>query len=199
MRINYYFILKSLFLGHDYLAWVLPPPNSFIVWMGVHGKLPTYEKLKWRRCLVVSVCVLCMASKENTSHLFLHCNFSNDHWVYLGVLFGISFECSIFIYVFERCVWSSSTQVWELFMQAITNPFHTIQMDRNVIWFKNYVVSLHAAKIKIHMALVISAKATIHLVLIHISQFFTKLLSLIVDWMLRKLQWLCGKLHWFIG
>jgi len=54
----------------------IPPSHSFILWRLVHGKMPTYENLKARGCVTVSVCNLCMNSDESSVHLFFCCPFA---------------------------------------------------------------------------------------------------------------------------
>lgn len=52
-----------------------------ILWLALHNKLLTKDKLYARRITDSDVLVLCNQAREDVSHLFFNCGFSNDVWV----------------------------------------------------------------------------------------------------------------------
>jgi len=55
------------------ISWraCIPPSHSFIFWRAMHGRMSTDENPRCRGCVVVSVCVLCLATDKSATHLFL--------------------------------------------------------------------------------------------------------------------------------
>lgn len=58
----------------------IPPSHSFLFLRRMHCKIPTDENLQSRGCTLVSICVLCYATDETSSHLFLTCDFAKHLW-----------------------------------------------------------------------------------------------------------------------
>jgi hypothetical protein len=80
----------AVWIWHSFI----PPSSSFVVWRALHDRLPTDENLIKRGCTVVSVCSLCLAGLETTSHLFLSCSFAAQLWNWLGTMFENNFDCT---------------------------------------------------------------------------------------------------------
>ncbi|MCH83425.1 ribonuclease H protein [Trifolium medium] len=132
-------------LWYDYIS----SSHSFVVWLCFHNKMPTDENLRKRGCVVVSICVLCMADCESAAHLFLFCPFTVQLCNWLGDLFGVIFATTDYASLFASFSQAWSTQVHCIALAAIIHTFHTIWMARNVIRFNNASITLHAAKMKI--------------------------------------------------
>lgn len=58
-----------------------------------HKSLNTHDNLQKRlrkRCISPSVCYLCLSSAESMDHLFLHCPFATDMWIFLMKVLGLT-------------------------------------------------------------------------------------------------------------
>ncbi|XP_028127266.1 uncharacterized protein LOC114323787 [Camellia sinensis] len=64
------------------LIWGPPviPRVSFIVWLAIHQRLNTGDRLQIFGLLTSPSCPLCCAPKENHSHLFFRCHYSSRIW-----------------------------------------------------------------------------------------------------------------------
>ena len=55
------------------------PRCAFILWMAIHGKLSTQDRImKWKS--TVLLCPLCNKENDSHSHLFFKCEFSKKIW-----------------------------------------------------------------------------------------------------------------------
>ncbi|XP_019237338.1 PREDICTED: uncharacterized protein LOC109217530 [Nicotiana attenuata] len=74
-----------------YLTKGLMPRHQFIMWMALHQKLATVERvIKWG-INVAKECVLCTSGKDETmEHLFFECAYSKFVWDQLLQLFEIN-------------------------------------------------------------------------------------------------------------
>lgn len=61
----------------------IPLSRSFIIWIWAHHRLPTYENLQKRGCILASVCSFCMNQSKTSSHLFLNGPMSLKNWSWL--------------------------------------------------------------------------------------------------------------------
>ncbi|XP_028122802.1 uncharacterized protein LOC114319935 [Camellia sinensis] len=64
------------------LVWGPPviPRVSFIVWLAIHERLNTGDRLQIFGLLMSPSCPLCCALEENHSHLFFRCHYSSRIW-----------------------------------------------------------------------------------------------------------------------
>jgi len=67
----------------------------------MHRKLSTNDNLKIRGCTPVSICGLCDAIDETSSHLFLSCDFAVNLWHWLGSKMDCFIQLSSVSSVFE--------------------------------------------------------------------------------------------------
>ena len=88
----------SLFadLNHDLIvneAWckLVPPRVQFLLWLVLHGKVHTRDRLARKGILQESqnVCPLCHSDKETASHLFIHCRLSHVLWTVAFEAWGV--------------------------------------------------------------------------------------------------------------
>jgi ribonuclease HI len=145
------------------LIWrpCIPPSHAFIYWRCFHGKMPTDDNLKTRGCVMASVCNFCMNSEESSDHLFLRCSFALALWSWIGgkLHCGINLTsiASIFDCVPARC----SSQIADIYVAAVTHTLHIIWLSRNSLRFSSDVVSLHAAKVRLHAAISMSGNLSV--------------------------------------
>ncbi|XP_019244491.1 PREDICTED: uncharacterized protein LOC109224365 [Nicotiana attenuata] len=73
-----------------YLTQGMIPRHQFILWMALHRRLATVDRLiKWG-IPVPAECALCMTDEEEThDHLFFECSYSKFIWKQILRLFGI--------------------------------------------------------------------------------------------------------------
>ncbi|KAL2232350.1 UNVERIFIED_CONTAM: Retrovirus-related Pol polyprotein from type-2 retrotransposable element R2DM [Sesamum indicum] len=66
----------------------IPPKYSFILWLGLHGRLATRDRLGFLQ--EEDLCSLCINTKESAKHLFFECPFSNFVWSRIRHWLGIN-------------------------------------------------------------------------------------------------------------
>lgn len=120
-----------------------------MTWRLLHRKLPTNENLRIRGCTLVSICVLCYASDETSSHLFLSCKFAVHLWHWLGSRLNCAIQVLFILFYLESTHVHCSSQVRDIFIGAIIHTFHIIWLARNDLCFGSNMVSLDVAKAKI--------------------------------------------------
>lgn len=145
-------------LGWPDLIWrpCIPPSHAFIYWRWFYGKLPTDENLRTRGCAIVSVCNCCMNSVETFDHLFLRCPFALELWSWLGGKLNCVMNLASLASILECVPCSCSTQITDIFVAAVIHTLHIIWLSRNSLRFSSDVVSLHAAKVRLHAAISMS-------------------------------------------
>ncbi|KAE8782027.1 hypothetical protein D1007_44776 [Hordeum vulgare] len=68
-----------------------PPRLKFFMWLVVHGRCLTADNLERRGWPNQGACVLCSATQESCTHLFVHCRFANEVWTRFRGWLGASF------------------------------------------------------------------------------------------------------------
>ncbi|KAL0286499.1 UNVERIFIED_CONTAM: hypothetical protein Sangu_2730100 [Sesamum angustifolium] len=66
----------------------IPPKYSFILWLGLRGRLSTRDRLMFLQ--EDSSCSLCINTQETAKHLFFECPFSDFVWTNIRQWLGIS-------------------------------------------------------------------------------------------------------------
>ncbi|KAL2246258.1 UNVERIFIED_CONTAM: hypothetical protein Sindi_2894000 [Sesamum indicum] len=66
----------------------IPPKYSFILWLGLRGRLATRDRLGFLQ--EEDLCSLCINTKESAKHLFFECPFSNFVWSRIRHWLGIN-------------------------------------------------------------------------------------------------------------
>ncbi|XP_011083922.1 uncharacterized protein LOC105166312 [Sesamum indicum] len=66
----------------------IPPKYSFILWLGLRGRLATRDRLGFLQ--EEDLCSLCINTKESAKHLFFECPFSNFVWARIRHWIGIN-------------------------------------------------------------------------------------------------------------
>ncbi|KAL2253455.1 UNVERIFIED_CONTAM: Retrovirus-related Pol polyprotein from type-2 retrotransposable element R2DM [Sesamum indicum] len=66
----------------------IPPKYSFILWLGMRGRLATRDRLGFLQ--EEDLCSLCINTKESARHLFFECPFSSFVWSRIRHWIGIS-------------------------------------------------------------------------------------------------------------
>jgi hypothetical protein len=59
------------------------------MWLTLNNKFLSWEALQKRNRASPSIFLLCTCNEENTSHFFLHCNFSQKICIEVGEFLGI--------------------------------------------------------------------------------------------------------------
>ncbi|KAK6120791.1 hypothetical protein DH2020_045467 [Rehmannia glutinosa] len=57
----------------------IPPKHSFILWLGIKGRLQTKDRLHYMD--IDQNCALCGTAPETLDHLFFQCNMTNQVWL----------------------------------------------------------------------------------------------------------------------
>ena len=137
------------------LIWrsCIPPSHSFIFWRLFHGKKPTDENLRARGCVTVSICNLCMRSEETSVHLFLQCPFAAELWPWISGKLRCVIDLTSVLSLLNCIPFRWTSQVTDIFVAAVVHTLHTIWLSRNSLRFSLNVVSIHAAKVRLHVAI----------------------------------------------
>ena len=104
----------------------IPPSHSFILWRIMHGKMPTDENLRRRGCIIVSICSFCLGTDETSAHLFLHCSFATNLWLWLGGMLHITFNLVSFETLFSSIPLNCSSQMHDIYLAALVHTLHDI-------------------------------------------------------------------------
>lgn len=56
------------------------PKHTILVWVAIHGKLMTKNKLLTFGIIQDATCRLCNSATESLDHLFFSCSFTNEIW-----------------------------------------------------------------------------------------------------------------------
>jgi hypothetical protein len=118
-----------------------PPSNSFAVWRCLHNKMATDENLIKRGCIMVSICVPLSVKLLNPFSLISTLSFC----VEIMALARRVVRCDI-------CFGHNPG-----YFLKVIHTFHTIWMAWNDIRFNNSIITVHAAKAKIHSSVSTSA------------------------------------------
>ncbi|KAK4397894.1 hypothetical protein Sango_1264900 [Sesamum angolense] len=88
-RVYEYFRPKRAKQPWQTVIWkaFIPPKYSFILWLGLRGRLSTRERLMFLQ--EDSSCSLCINTQETAKHLFFECPFSNLVWTNIRQWLGI--------------------------------------------------------------------------------------------------------------
>ncbi|XP_024640596.1 uncharacterized protein [Medicago truncatula] len=131
----------------------IPPAHSFILWCIMHGKIPTDENLRRRGCINVSICSFCLRTDESYEHLFLHCPFAKNIWLWLGGLLHTPFDILSFAALLGSIPQNCSSQIHDIHLAAVIHSLHGIWMARNSLRFTDQTASLHSTKVHILVAI----------------------------------------------
>jgi hypothetical protein len=149
--------LKDAYLFKDPIGQILhwskivwnisiPPSRSLLVWRLMHQKLPTDDKLMERGCHLPSVCSLCYAHIETTSHLFFQCSFAISLWTWFLNLININFHITCSDDLWNICDRGWGPQCRIVIVAAIINILNSIWLCRNQNRFNNVKPSLNSVK-----------------------------------------------------
>jgi hypothetical protein len=112
----------------------------------MHQKLPTDDKLMERGCHLPSVCSLCYAHIETTSHLFFQCSFAISLWTWFLNLININFHITCSDDLWNICDRGWGPQCRIVIVAAIINILNSIWLCRNQNRFNNVKPSLNSVK-----------------------------------------------------
>lgn len=124
----------------------IPPSKSFLLWRIHHNRMPTDENLWNNGCIIVSRCCLCGSTAETTEHLFFHCSFAKDLWVWFSDTIKYSVDCSSLQSVMSTCNLNWCPQVRDLINAGITNIIWALWHCRNKSRFDNKQIPIQTAK-----------------------------------------------------
>jgi len=119
----------------------------------MHGRMPTDENLRRRGCIIVSICHFCMVIDETSKHLFLHCSFATNLWLWLGGILHITFNLASFETLISSIPPKCSSQVRDIYWATMVHSLHDIWLTRNSLWFTNLTTSVHSTKARIRAAI----------------------------------------------
>jgi len=109
------------------LIWAkhIPPSRFFIFWRLVHNKLLTYDNLRRKECVIVSICCFSLNAYETTKHI----TFST--WFLI---------CPVFIFYFLKFTLCSENIIWLHF--DIYNPKSDETQKWFCNWYQRYVLTI---------------------------------------------------------
>lgn len=119
----------------------------------MHGKMPTDKNLHRRGCIIVSICSFCLDTDESSSHLFLHCYFATNLWLWLGGLLHITFNLASFETLFISIPPNCSSQMRAIYLAALVHTIYDIWLTQNSLRFTNLTAVAHSTKAHIHAAI----------------------------------------------
>ncbi|XP_009787587.1 uncharacterized protein [Nicotiana sylvestris] len=120
---------KTLRFGND-----ARPKTQFTVWLHMHGRLMTVDRLSSWGINVDPICNLCNSHNETRNHVFMECPFSNKVWE--GVLKWMQvplFRTSQWELMEKWIIKTSKgkSQRAQIFKIAYTEWVHTMWIERN--------------------------------------------------------------------
>lgn len=119
----------------------IPPSKSLLIWRLFREKLPTDENLIKRGLYFPSVCNLCGAAQESTTHLFLECPFAVSIWNWLSSTIQLSCNLSSFMTIMKIADRNWSPQCRIVILAACIFSFNTIWYCRNQKRFNDKTIS----------------------------------------------------------
>jgi len=118
--------------------------------------MPTNENLPACGCDIVSVCSCCMNSEESSVHLFLRCPFALELWSWIGGKLNNVMNLASIVSLLECVPALCSSQTPNIYVVVVIHTLLIIWLSRNSLQFSSDVVSLHAAKVRLHVAVSMS-------------------------------------------
>jgi ribonuclease HI len=114
-----------------------PPSKSLLVWRFMLDKLPTDDNLLIRGCYLPSMCSLCHACNESSTHLFLECPYALQLWRW----FASTFNCTL-NFQSKEDIWSICNGSWNpqckvVLTATLINIFNCIWFARNQSRFQD--------------------------------------------------------------
>lgn len=121
------------------------PKHKFILWLTLHGKLSTMDRLAAWGKNVNSDCSLCKEPIiQSLEHLFFACNFSTDIWNRMLTWAGENFSCtdwnSVVTWATKRLKGKSCKKALLKIVLAAT--VYTIWQERNARRFQHIELSM---------------------------------------------------------
>ncbi|XP_019423006.1 PREDICTED: uncharacterized protein LOC109332480 [Lupinus angustifolius] len=143
---------KALSVPSPNLSWCkliwarcIPPSKSFLIWRILHRKMPTYDNLQSRGCMLASTCSLCYFATEDSNHLFLTCCFARSIWNWVMTVFSINFDFTSVASILSSCNHHFNKQVTEVLLACVINAINGIWYCRNQQRFEDKKISLSVA------------------------------------------------------
>ncbi|XP_039130839.1 uncharacterized protein LOC120267212 [Dioscorea cayenensis subsp. rotundata] len=120
-----------------------PSKINIFNWLACKNKILTLENLEFRRCnkLPTATCVMCHSAIESVDHLFIHCSFAREVWMYFVNILNLPKPPSSFslIWVLWRGTVRPSSRIYvDLVVKALA---WNIWLARNDRIFNNKIAS----------------------------------------------------------
>ncbi|XP_021858874.1 uncharacterized protein [Spinacia oleracea] len=117
------------------------PKPAFIVWLALHKRLPTKDRLRGWGINISGICELCQAADESLDHLFFDCTFSKEVWS--GVLQHMEASRSVIQWELEVqwcSIKSRSTKAADIRRSiAFAETVYALWLQRNAKIFNNKI------------------------------------------------------------
>ncbi|KAL8480976.1 hypothetical protein ACS0TY_027491 [Phlomoides rotata] len=119
----------------------IPTKRSMVIWRLIHGKLPTWDYIRYRGFSGPSKCVFCYSAKEDLDHLFNHCPWTQSIISKVSSVFNVhfSFKFGFGYWLLQACRCDFSPQVAALWRLCITTIIWVIWDQRNRRIFEGLV------------------------------------------------------------
>ncbi|KAF1881579.1 hypothetical protein Lal_00021434 [Lupinus albus] len=93
-----YLFVSHVYTSHNWCKCIwsqsIPPPTSFTTSRLIKNRMPTYENLKKKESVMVSMCNLCRIREDYFDNLFLSRPFAKEIWNCLSITFSIHLDTS---------------------------------------------------------------------------------------------------------
>ncbi|KAL0350116.1 UNVERIFIED_CONTAM: hypothetical protein Sradi_4160800 [Sesamum radiatum] len=135
----------------------IPPKYSFILWLGLRGRLSTRDRLMFLQ--EDSSCSLCINTQETAEHLLFECPFSNFVWTNIRQWLGISRHMSTLL---SAVKWL----IKEKTRSSVQNKARLIALACTVYSLWRYSEVIFEGKTPCPEGLVISIRITVYRILL---------------------------------
>jgi hypothetical protein len=127
----------------------IPPSHSFVFWRLMLSKIPMDENMQVRGCILVSIYLLCYMHAENSTHLFLECEFARKIWNWLGLKLHRNISLVSFAALLECVPQRCSSQIRDVMVASVAHTVYSIWIAWNALRFTSATLSIHATLAKI--------------------------------------------------
>ncbi|XP_056695103.1 uncharacterized protein [Spinacia oleracea] len=134
--------LEMLIIG---VLWIytMSPKSLFILWLAVHGRLSTKDRLMQWGIATDGVCSLCGVDPESVQHLFFQCSYARQVWQkFLQILIinrssqAFDQELQFAMRMSKKC-----TAVSKLLLAGFAEAVYCLWIQRNQRVFAGHVQS----------------------------------------------------------
>ena len=144
------------------------PKHAFVMWLAVHNKLLTQDRILIWKPNEDLKCALCNKCPDFHSHLFFSCEYGQEIWIEIQKLLNVKFLLS-WNAIVEELIRLSKNNIWSVLRRIVCGAtVYYICQERNSRLFKNEkrdvktVLTIFKEAVKIRMmGLIVKESATV--------------------------------------